>query len=56
MFDELIIALVFLLILGLVWGLIKAIFKLTLKVFSCGLIVILVIALLLFFTMDVNIF
>lgn len=56
MLDELIIALAVLLILGLVWVLLKAIFKLTRKIFTCGVIVILVIVLLLFLVVDVNLF
>lgn len=56
MVDELILALAFLLIVGLLWALIKAIFKLTIKIFSCGLIVILIVALILFLNVDVNVF
>ncbi|MBT3389842.1 MAG: hypothetical protein HN413_05465 [Chloroflexi bacterium] len=41
--DNLFSLLLLLIVVGIVWGIIKAIFKLTMKVFSCGLFFILVI-------------
>ncbi len=56
MTDQLLTVFLIILAIGLVWWLLKAILKLTLKVFSCGLIVILVIGLLIFFSSNIGIF
>ncbi len=54
--DQLLTILLIILAIGLVWWLLKAILKLTLKVFSCGLLVILAIGLLIFLSSNVEIF
>lgn len=46
--DQVFSILLFLIVIGIAWGLIKAIFKLTMKVFSCGLFAILALGALLF--------
>jgi hypothetical protein len=48
MTDQLIPILVFILVIGLIWTLLKFVLKLTSKVFSCGCLGIVVIGLLLF--------
>ncbi len=41
--DNLLSLFLLLIVVGIVWGIIKAIFKLTMKIFSCGLFFILAI-------------
>ncbi len=49
MIGQLFPFLIILLVIGLIWVLIKLFLKLTTKIFSCGCVVILVIAVLIFF-------
>jgi len=56
MADQLLTVLLVILALGLIWGLLKFVLKLTLKVFSCGLVLILIIGLLVFLSSNLEIF
>lgn len=56
MTDQLLTILLIILAIGLVWWLLKAILKLTMKVFTCGLFLILAIGLLIFLSSNVEIF
>jgi len=56
MTDQLLTILVVILAIGLVWWLLKAILKLTMKVFSCGLLLILAIGLLIYLGSNIEIF
>ena len=56
MAEQLVTLLIVILVLGLIWGLLKAVLKLTMKVFSCGLLLILVIGLLIFLSTNIEVF
>lgn len=56
MAEQLFTLLIVILVLGLIWGLLKAVLKLTMKVFSCGLLLILTIGLLVFLSTSIEIF
>jgi hypothetical protein len=56
MIDQLIIALGAILVLGLIWVLLKAVLKLTLKVFSCGLFLILAVGALIYLATNFDVF
>lgn len=49
MIEQLLPFILILLVIGLVWVVIKLILKLTAKIFSCGCVVIILVALLIFF-------
>ena len=48
MFDQILPAIVALLVLGLIWGMLKLVLKLTAKIFTCGCLTIVVIGALIF--------
>jgi len=48
MIDQLVPILIFILVIGLIWTLLKFTLKITVKVFSCGCVVILAIGLLVY--------
>jgi hypothetical protein len=54
--DQLIIVIVVVLALAVLWALLKAVLKLTKKVFSCGLFLILVIGIVIFVISNFDIF
>lgn len=56
MTDQLLNILLIILAIGIVWGALKFIFKLTMKVFSCGLILILIIGGLILLSSNVKFF
>ncbi len=56
MTDQLLTILLVILAIGLVWWLLKAVLRLTMKVFSCGLLILLAIGALLFLGSNIEIF
>ncbi|MBC8505725.1 MAG: hypothetical protein ISR58_09790 [Anaerolineales bacterium] len=56
MADQLLTLLLIILAIGFIWSILKIIFKLTMKVFSCGLFLILIIGLLIFLSSNMEIF
>ncbi len=56
MADQILTTLIVILVLSLIWGFLKTILKLTMKVFSCGLSLILAIGLLILLSSNIEIF